>query len=78
MEIKEPSYNADRNANCLVMESVWRMLKTQKLDLRYDSKTPQSTQIQKQSFEKKPVLQFTAALFAIVSIWKEPVCTKAD
>ena len=60
--------------------TVWRFLKKLKIELPYDPAVPllgiypEKTKIQKESC----TTMFTAALFTIARIWKQPKCPSAD
>ena len=61
----------------LLWRTVWSFLKKLKIELPYDSASPllgmylEKTMVQKDTFT--PV--FTAAVFTIARIWKQPKCT---
>ena len=84
MEKREPSYTVGEGVlNKLVQplwKIVWRFLKKLKIELPYDPAIPvlgvypDKTIIQK---DICPTL-FTAALFTIAKIWKQPKCPSAD
>ena len=86
MDRREPSYTVGGNVNwcktawSFLRKTVWRFLRKLKIELPYDPAIPLLGIYPKKNMVRRDTCtpMFTAALFTIAKIWKQPKCPSTE